>query len=108
MFLINFDYSPQIVSWEMNHKLQNKIVWKCFDLKAIMRLLKLAKQLQVLDLLPEAAEQFAEMNGDVAKDHGLTDVWTKTETKLKPHLDNWMKCNDKMIVLSAVYVLHTM
>lgn len=68
---------------------------KCFDPKAILSLLNDLRQRNALSLLPEIANEYAIIMGDVSKRNGMEESWSKTETILKPHLDNWSKCDLK-------------
>lgn len=79
----------------MRNKIQNELMWKCFDLKAILSLLNDLRKKNTLSLLPEIANEYAIIMGDVSKRNGMEESWSKIEIKLKPHLDNWKKCDSK-------------
>lgn len=76
----------------MIKEIQNQLAWKCFDSKAILSSINQLRQYNLLNLLPEITNEYAIIFGDVSKRNGMEDIWSKTETKLKPHLENWNKC----------------
>lgn len=102
MFQMQFVFGSQSMNWEITQTIEKAVIWKCFDARAILRILKQLKQLNVLHLLPEIVIEYSEMNGNIAKENGLGDVWAATETKLQPHLQKWSKCDGKMRVLSTM------
>lgn len=64
-------------------------------------LLNQFRQLELLGLLPELSTEYVAMFGELSKRYGNEIEWAETETKLKPHLDNWNKCDEKSILLKA-------
>lgn len=65
------------------------------DVKAILSLIGQLKQYNVLESLPEIVQDYSEILGDVSKQNGLQEKWSKIEPRLKLHLQNWAKCSDK-------------
>lgn len=76
-------------------EIQNQLAWKCFDLKAILSLINQLRQNNLLNLLPEITNEYANIFSGVSKRNGMEEIWSKTEAKLKPHLENWNKCDLK-------------
>lgn len=44
--------------------------------------------------------------GEASKTNGLTDVWSKTQPKLKGHLDTWKQCDSAGSKLKIVLYVH--